>query len=193
MYCKFQKFFSISRTIFFSQKLRTISETKYQFLKFIYFLFQVCQQGECKDSICVKFGLVSCFLTSDTVSNKRQLCELACQNPGKNNTCMSTAELAKSGRLNISNEGLSLRPGSPCDNFQGKIIHQDQHNETEIVLNSNFMIPDFPHIIKIRLAPLKFFLLRPDFAKSLPCWLSQLLRQPTGQRFCKVRTQQKKI
>jgi disintegrin and metalloproteinase domain-containing protein 10 len=80
---------------------------------------QVCQQGECKDSICVKFGLVSCFLTSDTVSNKRQLCELACQNPGKNNTCMSTAELAKSGRLNISNEGLSLRPGSPCDNFQG--------------------------------------------------------------------------
>jgi disintegrin and metalloproteinase domain-containing protein 10 len=80
---------------------------------------QVCQQGECKDSICVKFGLVSCFLTSDTVSNKRQLCELACQNPGKNNTCMSTAELAKSGRLNISSEGLSLRPGSPCDNFQG--------------------------------------------------------------------------
>ena len=40
---------------------------------------QVCQEGECKDSICVKFGLVSCFLTSDTVTNKRQLCELACQ------------------------------------------------------------------------------------------------------------------
>ena len=143
------------------------TKKKYQFLKFIYFLFQVCQQGECKDSICVKFGLVSCFLTSDTVSNKRQLCELACQNPGKNNTCMSTAELAKSGRLNISSEGLSLRPGSPCDNFQGKIIHQDEHYYTEIVLNSNLMIPDFPHIIKIRLAPLRFFLLRPDFAKNL--------------------------
>ena len=28
------------------------------------------------------------------------------------------------------------------------------------------MIPDFPYIIKIRLAPLKLFLLRPDFAKS---------------------------
>ena len=35
------------------------------------------------------------------------------------------------------------------------------------------MIPDFPHIIKIRLAPLKKKLLRPDFAKSLPCWLGQ--------------------
>jgi len=82
---------------------------------------QVCQQGECKDSICVKFGLVSCFLTSDTVTNKRQLCELACQDPGKNNTCMSTADLVREGRLKgkLSAEGLSLRPGSPCDNFQG--------------------------------------------------------------------------
>ena len=37
--------------------------------------------------------------------------------------------------------------------------------------------------------------MRPDFAKSLPCWLSQFrkakLRQPTGQRLSKVRTQQK--
>ena len=32
----------------------------------------------------------------------------------------------------------------------------DEHYETEIVLNSNLMIPDFPHIMKIRLAPLKF-------------------------------------
>ena len=40
-----------------------------------------------------------------------------------------------------------------------------EHYETEIVLNSNLMIPNFPHIIKIRLAIL-FFLLRPDFAKS---------------------------
>ena len=44
------------------------------------------------------------------------------------------------------------------------------------------MIPDFPHNIRIRLAQLKFFLLRPDVALSLPCWLSQFrkakLRQP---------------
>ena len=41
-----------------------------------------------------------------------------------------------------------------------------EHYETEIVLNSNLIIPDFPHSIKIRLAPLNFFLLPPDFAKS---------------------------
>ena len=35
------------------------------------------------------------------------------------------------------------------------------------------MIPDFPHNIRIRLARLNFFLLCPDVAKSLPCWLSQ--------------------
>ena len=30
------------------------------------------------------------------------------------------------------------------------------------------MIPDFPHDIRIRMAQLNFFLLRPDIAKSLP-------------------------
>ena len=59
------------------------------------------------------------------------------------------------------------------------------------------MIPDFPHNIRIRLVWLKFFLLRPDVALSLPCWLSQFsfskLRQSTGQRQSNVRTQQKKF
>ena len=37
------------------------------------------------------------------------------------------------------------------------------------------MIPDFPIDIRIRLAELKKNLLLPDFANSLPCWLSQFL------------------
>ena len=56
------------------------------------------------------------------------------------------------------------------------------------------MIPDFPHNIRIRLARL-FFLLHPDIALSLPCWLFQFkkytLRQPTGLRLCNIRTSQK--
>ena len=36
------------------------------------------------------------------------------------------------------------------------------------------MIPDFPHTIRIILAPSKKIVLRPDDVKSLPCWLSQL-------------------
>ena len=59
------------------------------------------------------------------------------------------------------------------------------------------MIPDFPYNIRIRLARLESFLLRPDVAKSLPYWLSQFrkdeLRQPTGQRLSNVRGQQKDI
>ncbi len=81
----------------------------------------MCQAGECKSSICVKYGLESCFLTSELVSDKRELCELACREPGRanNHTCMSTKELVEKGLIRDLDEGLSLRPGSPCDNFQG--------------------------------------------------------------------------
>jgi hypothetical protein len=36
------------------------------------------------------------------------------------------------------------------------------------------MMPDFPHNIRVRFVRLNFFLLHPDVAPSLPCWLSQL-------------------
>ena len=82
---------------------------------------QVCQRGECRESICLKYGLASCFLTSAMVDDKRELCELACQGP--NGTCMSTKSLMSVGLINEELlgqglDGLSLRPGSPCDNFQ---------------------------------------------------------------------------
>ena len=48
------------------------------------------------------------------------------------------------------------------------------------------MIPDFPQIIKIRLAPSKLF-----FVASVA--VSVWLNQPKGQGLCKVRTQQKKM
>jgi len=84
---------------------------------------QVCYDGECKFSICLKYGLESCFLTSETISDKRQLCELACrQKDAKNSTCMSTTELVAQGLVAPGSgltSGLSLRPGSPCDNYQG--------------------------------------------------------------------------
>lgn len=74
---------------------------------------QVCQGGECRGSICLKYGLKECFLSSnDKNVDKRKLCELAClDNEGR---CRSTSELKLDGLPN----GLSLRPGAPCDNFQ---------------------------------------------------------------------------
>ena len=53
------------------------------------------------------------------MKDKRELCELACQVPGANETCMSTRELVRHGVIRDLRDGLSLRPGSPCDNFQG--------------------------------------------------------------------------
>jgi len=84
---------------------------------------QVCQQGDCKGSICLKFGLEQCFLSSNDHVHRstRELCDLACQEPGRNGTCMSTNDWVISGkRVNQGlTEKLSLRPGAPCDNFQG--------------------------------------------------------------------------
>lgn len=45
--------------------------------------------------------------------DKRKLCDLACLD--KSGRCRSTSELGLAGLPS----GLSLRPGAPCDNFQG--------------------------------------------------------------------------
>ena len=42
----------------------------------------MCQQGDCKGSICLKYGMEQCFLSSKDKTvryNTRDLCELACQ------------------------------------------------------------------------------------------------------------------
>ncbi|KAL1505705.1 hypothetical protein ABEB36_005210 [Hypothenemus hampei] len=77
---------------------------------------QLCIKGECLGSICMEWNLTACSLTSQDHPNidKRKLCELACQNGS--DICRSTSEFASVVGLP---EGISLRPGSPCDNFQG--------------------------------------------------------------------------
>ena len=76
---------------------------------------QVCQKGECSGSICLKWNLKECFLTSNVIDDKRKLCELACQQGNDNTTCRGTSELT-----NITRQatGILLRAGSPCDNYQ---------------------------------------------------------------------------
>ncbi|KAG8232126.1 hypothetical protein J437_LFUL012135, partial [Ladona fulva] len=81
---------------------------------------QLCIKGECTGSICLEWNLTECFLTSHIIPNidKRKLCELACQNgTGPNAVCRSTSEFAL--QVGLPEGGISLRPGSPCDNFQG--------------------------------------------------------------------------
>ena len=54
----------------------------------------------------------------------------------------------------------------------GIYIRSDTMKPIQVVWNSNLMIPDLPIDIRIRLAELNFFWLLPDFANSLPSWLS---------------------
>lgn len=78
---------------------------------------QLCINGECSGSICLEWNLQACSLTSQDHPNidKRKLCELACQNG--TDICRSTSEFAE--KVGLPHGGISLRPGSPCDNFQG--------------------------------------------------------------------------
>lgn len=77
----------------------------------------LCLGGECSGSICLEWNLLPCSLTSTEHPSidKRQLCELACQNG--TDRCRSTSEFAH--LVGLQKGGISLRPGSPCDNFQG--------------------------------------------------------------------------
>lgn len=79
---------------------------------------QLCIDGECTGSICLEWNMQACSLTSQDHPNidKRKLCELACQN-GTKDICRSTSEFAS--KVGLAPGGISLRPGSPCDNFQG--------------------------------------------------------------------------
>ncbi|CAH1186905.1 unnamed protein product [Phyllotreta striolata] len=78
---------------------------------------QLCLKGECSGSICLEWNLEACSLTTQDHPNidKRKLCELACQNG--TDVCRSTSEF--SDKVGLPPGGISLRPGSPCDNFQG--------------------------------------------------------------------------
>lgn len=76
---------------------------------------QVCWSGSCVGSICQKYDMEECFLTSRSGAKPDEMCEVACQKSGDLYSCRRTSEIAV--MRNIS--GLKLRPGSPCNDFQG--------------------------------------------------------------------------
>lgn len=76
---------------------------------------QVCWKGGCVGSICQKYDLEECFLTSKSGAKPDEMCEVACQRGNDAYSCRRTSEIHE--MKNIS--GLKLRPGSPCNDFQG--------------------------------------------------------------------------
>lgn len=105
---------------------------------------QVCQQGFCTGSLCLKVGTSSsgttpgdweeCFVTIPgdlTVQQKEQLCYLACRKKNDTgSTCFATSQNLESSNalytlledVNTrkgSSGGIKLPAGSPCNNYQG--------------------------------------------------------------------------
>lgn len=86
---------------------------------------QLCIKGDCSGSMCLAWNMSECFLSSGpqrvadgvtAVVDRRALCQLACQTGPNPDSCQSTADFATKHNLPVG--GISLRPGSPCDNFQ---------------------------------------------------------------------------
>ncbi|XP_053204127.1 disintegrin and metalloproteinase domain-containing protein 10-like [Panonychus citri] len=76
---------------------------------------QVCLRGTCSGSICQKYDMEECFLTFKNGAKPDEMCEVACQRHKDPKSCRRTSEIEQ--MRNIS--GLKLRPGSPCNDFQG--------------------------------------------------------------------------
>ncbi|XP_076323272.1 disintegrin and metalloproteinase domain-containing protein 10-like [Tachypleus tridentatus] len=76
---------------------------------------QVCWNGECSGSICEKYDLEECFLSSDHGVKPEKMCEVACQERHQPATCKSTYEIERMKNI----KGIKLRPGSPCNDFKG--------------------------------------------------------------------------
>lgn len=76
---------------------------------------QVCWKGACTGSICQKYDLEECFLNAKRGAKADEMCEVACQKLNQPDTCRRTSEI----KIMQNVSGLKLRPGSPCNDFQG--------------------------------------------------------------------------
>ncbi|KPJ18992.1 Disintegrin and metalloproteinase domain-containing protein 10 [Papilio machaon] len=126
---------------------------------------QLCISGECRGSICLAWNMTECFLSSSpaaagdgvtAVVDRRALCQLACQTGPSPSTCRSTATFAS--RVGLPKGGISLRPGSPCDNFQGYC---------DVFLKCRAVDAEGP------LARLKNLLLNRATLQSLQAWVTE--------------------
>ncbi|XP_064644930.1 disintegrin and metalloproteinase domain-containing protein 10-like [Lineus longissimus] len=89
---------------------------------------QVCRAGDCKDSICQRFGWEECSSTLEQ-ADSTELCYISCKANGSATApCISSASLTLAAdapkfkeMIDSINGGLAIRKpaGSHCDNMQG--------------------------------------------------------------------------
>lgn len=74
---------------------------------------QVCLSGECRGSVCEKYGLLECFRGAKGLTIAEQ-CLLTCQERGS-----SECKVACAFPKMASHCGAKLQPGSPCNDMRG--------------------------------------------------------------------------
>ncbi|XP_032416432.1 disintegrin and metalloproteinase domain-containing protein 10 isoform X1 [Xiphophorus hellerii] len=79
---------------------------------------QVCINGICSGSICMKYDLEVCTCASkDDKNEAAELCHVCCQEKNDASTCSSTGSDRWAKFFN--KEVKTLQPGSPCNDFKG--------------------------------------------------------------------------
>ncbi|XP_064471464.1 disintegrin and metalloproteinase domain-containing protein 10-like isoform X2 [Ornithodoros turicata] len=75
---------------------------------------QICRSGECRLSVCQKYGLEQCYLTGAHY-NPDDMCLIACRKPGQNTDCKEACKFEAMKELC----GKTMEPGAACDNLLG--------------------------------------------------------------------------
>lgn len=75
---------------------------------------QLCINGKCAGSICLRVDMNECFLTPDRFKDIRKQCEVACQVGNDSSTCKGTSQLSAQFQTAVT-----LGPGAPCNYYKG--------------------------------------------------------------------------
>nr|XP_037279779.1 disintegrin and metalloproteinase domain-containing protein 10-like [Rhipicephalus microplus] len=91
---------------------------------------QLCEAGECRRSVCRKYGLVECFLAGPDLTPGER-CLIACRERGKNpgSECREACSFRRMRSLCHK----KLQPGALCDHNHGycDVFQQCRHIDTE--------------------------------------------------------------
>ncbi|KAM9409775.1 disintegrin and metalloproteinase domain-containing protein 10 isoform 2-T2 [Pholidichthys leucotaenia] len=116
---------------------------------------QVCLNGACSGSICLKHSLEVCTCASQEGKDEAaELCHVCCKEKMDDSTCSSTG--SKTWAKYFNGTVITLQPGSPCNEFKGYC---------DVFMRCRLVDADGP------LARLKKAIFNPELYKTIADWI----------------------
>ncbi|XP_060767458.1 disintegrin and metalloproteinase domain-containing protein 10 isoform X2 [Neoarius graeffei] len=115
---------------------------------------QVCINGACTGSICVRYGLEMCTCGTEDGKDETELCHVCCMKKNQPDTCRSTG--SDEWAEHFKNKVRTLQPGSPCNDFKGYC---------DVFMKCRLVDADGP------LARLKKAIFNPELYESIAEWI----------------------